>query len=318
MREIVFLNHTFDLHFLEKLQNSISMATGMAIMTVDSCGIPVTSGSGFCEFCKCVRNDDISGFYCQKCNATGKMEGVISKKPLIYRCHYSIVDIVIPIIVDGNYLGAVIAGQVKTQKKECPEFPEQILCIKDAELQKTKEKFKEYYEQIPIYTNEQLELVANMLYSFCYQFIDELLLNDKITDHEKEYSLENEKSTLPQVSNQIIAQAIEYIYSAKNQAVPLTKVAEYCHVSAPYFSLLFKRETGETYSIFVSKMKIEWAKEILQSTDLTIMEISDRLGFSEPGYFIKKFKKYTNETPMNYRINYKNEKNGRPYLIVPA
>ncbi|MDO7203715.1 helix-turn-helix domain-containing protein [Paraclostridium bifermentans] len=46
---------------------------------------------------------------------------------------------------------------------------------------------------------------------------------------------------------------------------------------------------------------MKWAKALLEETDMTINEISDELGFSESGYFIKIFKKYEGVTPNLYK-----------------
>ena len=248
-----------------------------------------------------------------KCDALGSLEGVIAQKPFIYSCHFSIVDIAIPIIVEGNYLGAVMAGQLQLQETDDKLKPEKIISIDDTQLQMTKEELREYYEQIPTYTSEQLEHTVTMLYHLCDFFAKEPLLKEKTKIPEKKY-LNEKKLSMPVVSNRIIAQAIDYIYSVENQAVSLTEVARHCHVSAPYLSRLFTKEVGETYSTFVTRLKITCAKEILKDTDLSVMEISDKLGFSEPGYFIKIFKKYTKETPMSYRSHRENDKSWSWYI----
>lgn len=78
-------------------------------------------------------------------------------------------------------------------------------------------------------------------------------------------------------------------------------MAAYCNVSSSYLSRLFTKEVGESYSSFTARLKIEWAKALLESSDAPISEISDELGYSEAGYFIKSFKKYVGVTPAVYR-----------------
>ena len=57
------------------------------------------------------------------------------------------------------------------------------------------------------------------------------------------------------------------------------------------FGRLFKKEMGKTFSDYVADFKMTVAKELLENTDLSVTDISNDLGFSDSGYFIKIFKK---------------------------
>ncbi|MNE45002.1 HTH-type transcriptional regulator YesS [compost metagenome] len=81
-------------------------------------------------------------------------------------------------------------------------------------------------------------------------------------------------------------------------------MAKLCHISTSYFSRIFIKETGENFSVFTPRLKIEWAKQLLETTDEPINQISDQLGFCDAGYFIKTFKKFENLTPAVYRSWY--------------
>ena len=86
-------------------------------------------------------------------------------------------------------------------------------------------------------------------------------------------------------------------------------MAQLCHISTSHFSRLFAKEVGEGFSSFVSRLKVEWSKQLLEKTDLPVTQISDELGFSEPGYYIKTFKKFEKVTPATYRKYYAESSN---------
>lgn len=318
MNEKNNLNQLLNMVVWEKVQEAIAEATGMAILVVDYRGVPVTSHSGCREFCKRVRGDSKFGKYCQKCDARGGLEGVITKKSYIYRCHFSIIEIAIPIIVEDNYLGAIMAGQVQLEDNNSTLKLEQILFIDNKELETKKNILNECYNKLPKFSIEKLEHTVSLLEHLCDYFVNEVKNNKNSGNLESEDKSKWSNQNISFSSNEIIEKAINYIHSTKNQNISLTEIAKYCNVSAPYLSRLFSKEMGETYSSFVSKLKVKWAKNILQNTDMTVMEISNKLGFSEPGYFIKIFKKHTNETPMNYRIhiNKKIEEEYNSYLFI--
>lgn len=109
------------------------------------------------------------------------------------------------------------------------------------------------------------------------------------------------EDNFPKTNNRILLQAFEYIHGHKHSIPSMAELAELCHVSPSYFSRLFTKDVGESYSHFISRLRVEWAKGLLESTDCSVQEISDKLGFSDSGYFIKTFKKHVGVTPAFYR-----------------
>jgi len=64
---------------------------------------------------------------------------------------------------------------------------------------------------------------------------------------------------------------------------------------------MFKKKTGETFSDFVMKVRIEQAKKLMQDDRLNLKEISYEVGYKDPNYFSRVFKKYANESPKQFR-----------------
>ena len=95
------------------------------------------------------------------------------------------------------------------------------------------------------------------------------MLDSYVPDSEVENINKNISSTLKP--------AIEYIYKNKSENITVEKLAKVCHVSQSYFSRLFSKEMGESFSNYISKLKIKWSKNLLEETDLTINEISEDL-----------------------------------------
>ena len=64
--------------------------------------------------------------------------------------------------------------------------------------------------------------------------------------------------------------------------------------------------TGDTATEFIRKIKLEKAKELLNTTDLTVSEISYKVGFSSPSYFTKCFKLHFGNIPKEFRLKNNN------------
>lgn len=103
----------------------------------------------------------------------------------------------------------------------------------------------------------------------------------------------------------VLKPAFDYIHKHKGEKIMQDHMANLCHVSPSYFSRLFTKETGENFSSYLSRTKIEWAKQLLETSDLSVAQIGEELGFQEPGYFIKQFKRYEGTTPLHYRKFYR-------------
>ncbi|APF28849.1 helix-turn-helix domain protein [Clostridium sporogenes] len=338
IKENLNLDKVIDLKKWVKLQDSLSLVTKAAIIIVDYKGNPVTKHSGCNKFCKAVRSNPGLVKYCQKCDSRGGLEAVRLNKPYIYLCHYNIVDIAIPIIVDGKYIGAIMAGQIKLSDYNASDFLEQMVITPENSIARhALEKFKEYYDEIPILSLKEVQEIANMLFSLCNYLVEEALNKNLISEiYQKTvtseskidsntltgYTMKNIEHAKKEISNALLNSyvkenlssdnldisvsntlkpAIEYIYNHKSENITAKKMAEVCHVSPSYFSRLFAKETGKSFSSFVSNLKIDWAKNLLEETDMHVNEISDELGFNETGYFIKIFKKYEGVTPFVYR-----------------
>ena len=100
----------------------------------------------------------------------------------------------------------------------------------------------------------------------------------------------------------LIDKAVEYIkenYSDSELNVEV--LCSYLNVSATYFSTLFKRETGMSFVNYLTKVRMDKALQLLNTTDEKTYNISSLVGYMEPNYFSYVFKKYYGISPSNYR-----------------
>ncbi len=98
-----------------------------------------------------------------------------------------------------------------------------------------------------------------------------------------------------------VTKAVEYIISNYNTDLSLSKVAGYINMSENYFSHIFKRVTGESFTEFITKYRIERAKEMLRNSDFRINEIAEKIGFENVYYFSNVFKKCAGASPIEFR-----------------
>ena len=100
----------------------------------------------------------------------------------------------------------------------------------------------------------------------------------------------------------VILRARRFI--ADNYASPemtLKSAADYVGLNEKYFSTKFTKETGMTFSTYLTSVRLEKAKRLMESTDLRMYEISDRVGYHNVEHFNRMFKKAYGTSPGDYK-----------------
>lgn len=100
----------------------------------------------------------------------------------------------------------------------------------------------------------------------------------------------------------LINSARNYIYEHySDEDISLNQVAASVNISPNHFSSVFKKETGETFIEFLTTVRMDKAKELLETTDMKASEVGYEVGYRDPHYFSYIFKKTQNITPKQYR-----------------
>lgn len=98
-----------------------------------------------------------------------------------------------------------------------------------------------------------------------------------------------------------VKDVIAYVDEHLHLTISLREVAGHIHLNPSYLSALFKEQMQITFSEYVTRRKLQRARELLLQTKLPIAEIAESVGFQTPKYFNKLFKEYEGTTPGNYR-----------------
>lgn len=98
-----------------------------------------------------------------------------------------------------------------------------------------------------------------------------------------------------------VQRAVVYIQDHLDQSLSLAQVAKHVHMNPNYFSEIFKKETGQNYLEFVTQAKLRKAMSMLRETPAKISEVANHIGYEDMKYFNRLFKKFTGQTPSEYR-----------------
>ena len=117
----------------------------------------------------------------------------------------------------------------------------------------------------------------------------------------KERRGENEPETEYESGNRKFLELIKFVNANYSPDISAQSLAGKLNLNPCYFSQLFKKETGTTFVIYLTELRISRAKELMLKTDMSVNEIGEACGFHDYFYFIKIFKKFTGKAPTVFR-----------------
>jgi len=150
-----------DIQVLQRIQDTFAKAMGVAAVTVDKHGHPVTRSSNFQQLCQLIRSTEVGLARCQECDARGGLAAYSSGKPEAYVCLGGLMDVAAPITIEGQYLGCILCGQVVlTEDRE--RFIKDILA-RNVPLGLPRQALVEAVQQLPSLPRERLDAAVEML-----------------------------------------------------------------------------------------------------------------------------------------------------------
>lgn len=156
------LGDIVDINILQEIQAKFSETTGLAAVIVDADGNPITKPSNFTRFCNYIRSFPQGLCDCVGCdNHAGRM-AMEEQKPVVYLCHSGLTDLAAPIIVQNQYIGAFLAGQVVLAEEGCDPKAEMIRRLSGSGMDTA--VLSALFEIIEIVPENKIKAAADLIY----------------------------------------------------------------------------------------------------------------------------------------------------------
>jgi two-component system response regulator YesN len=182
-------------------------------------------------------------------------------------------------------------------------------CFNEAE--KTGLRGNGYYEMASSLLHMLTESVAeqevrqesNEWYENLYNItnVDSLILymEERITSYMEEY-----RAHRLSVESRPVREAMQYIKANYNKKISLEEIADQFHFTAPYFSEMFKKQTGKTFTDYLTEVRMDRAKELLRDSNTSVRILAEQVGYKDVKYFSQQFTKQVGIKPSEYRRLY--------------
>jgi AraC-like DNA-binding protein len=176
---------------------------------------------------------------------------------------------------DWEYV--VVHYQSLHEKSPLYEQHFSISCTEHKKLQSFLQKLIKY-DQLP---GSLMQMKCQVI---LYQLIEHLLIHAKI-----------------QTASNFIDAAISYINAHFREQLSVAEIAQIVDCDRRRFAYLFEKQVGLSPIQYLTEYRLKQAKQLLQATNIPINEISLNVGYIDPYYFCKLFKKHYHCTPTQYR-----------------
>ena len=154
------LTDVIDLEFLQQFQDDFAKGVGLASVTVDPEGKPLTDPSSYTRFCMdYTHSTECGDKRCAESHRKGGEEAARSGKPVVYECHAGLIDFAAPIMLEGRLIGTILGGQVLT---DAPQDQKYRKIAK--EIGVDEEGYVEAVQEIRQLSRESIEAAANVLF----------------------------------------------------------------------------------------------------------------------------------------------------------
>ncbi|NPV70235.1 MAG: AraC family transcriptional regulator [Firmicutes bacterium] len=155
---------------------------------------------------------------------------------------------------------------------------------------------------------EATQTLANLIETVAKQKEQELVMAAQMLSIglPKDQRVEQSLSPYPAIQNRAVSRVVSLLHKNPDRRINLDEASRVAGLNPSHLSRVFRRDMGMNFVRYATFVKMARAKALLVTTDLTVKEIADRLGFSSSAYFGQVFRRLEGTTPRSYRVSSKN------------
>jgi AraC-like DNA-binding protein/ligand-binding sensor protein len=223
---------------------------------------------------------------CAACLQVQEQLSRANKSPKSVICFAGLCDSAVPVRAGNKVIGLLHTGQVFFRKPTRAQFARTTRTLLEWGLKVDVKQFEEAYFQMRVITPKQYRAVLALLSVFA----------DHLSLVSNQIALQEQAAPSPAVTR-----AREYIQTHQADDLSLEKVARVVNTSASYFCRLFRKTTGMKFTEYVTRLRIERARNLLLNPHVRISEVAYEVGFQSLTHFNRSFRQVVGQSPTKYR-----------------
>lgn len=271
------------LKILKDFFESFYDITGISIDILDKNGKSYQVCDNLPIFCKIIKGNSEGVRACVNSDREHGLSAAKKREIINYTCHAGLDSVIVPIIINNEFIGALAIGAILLNRPCKKEFDSIYSRIKYLNIDKEKLR-KAYFNRLVI-SEEKLKSHINFI---------KLMVNYIIEIEDKILLLEES------IENSTVRFAKMFIKENYSKPITLREIADSVFLSPSYFERCFKKETGLTPLEYLTNLRISKAKALLTKNN-KILKVCYEVGYKSLSYFNKIFKKHTGFNPKEYQ-----------------
>ena len=265
----------YDKAKIEAALNHFTNATGINVKLIKSDFSSLDINCCTNSYCEIIHSTKEGKNRCLNSDKALLTKCSLSRHPETHLCHAGLIDVAVPIILEDDILGYLILGQMKENKP----FSSVEKQLKDLSLDMR--MISKKYDELAIFNPSKIESIVSVS-----EMLAKFILFENSLKPRFDYSVQS---------------AVEYINTHLNEALSIKHLTVKCGVSKNTLYRGFKKEFGITIGEYITKKRLEEACELLSTTNLSVEQIAEQIGFSTASYLSAIFKKNKGISPLRFR-----------------
>ena len=273
----------FDVDKLQKVMSDFYTCTNITITLFDRHLNCITDVGCWQPYCLAIGENPELLDKCSGCNHDNSAKALSKRSALTYTCHAGVAEVVTPIFQNDTLIAYLMIGKFRDAEEQISSA--QMVLDAAQKYGLDKDKMLEAYYKLPVLDNKCIDSAISILKMLIYYITSEKFFH---YDHSIQF-----------------ASIDQYIEQNLGEKITVEDICKHFRISRHLLYATFENESGDSIQEYIIKKRLRKAQHLLASTNLSVGQISAKVGYTEYNYFFRIFKERVGVTPLQYRKQFK-------------
>ena len=269
----------FDVEKLQKVMSDFYNCTKLTITLFDRDLNCITDVGMWQPYCLAIGDNPDILAKCSGCNHDNSAKALNQRGTWMYTCHAGVAEVVTPVFQNDKLIAYLMIGKFRDAEEKYSSA--QMAMDAAIKYGLDKDKMLDAYYKLPMIDKQCIDSAISLLKMLIYYITSEKFFR---YDHSVQFDSID-----------------KYIEDHICEKITVEDICNHFHIPRHLLYATFEKEAGDSIQEYIIKKRIRKAQHMLRNTNMSVSQISIRVGYPEYNYFFRIFKERTGTTPLQYR-----------------